>query len=59
MEWDLPGVVVRVQVEVQAEEAEALAGWVVIALEPDPAEIVSVLVAEQGCHIRQVYRATI
>jgi len=59
MEWGLPGGAARVQVEVQAEEAEALAEWVVTAPEPDPAEIVSVLVAEQGCHIRQVSPATI
>jgi hypothetical protein len=59
MEWDLPGGADPVQVEVQAEEVEAPAGWVVTALEPDPAEIVSALVAEQGCHIRQVSRATI
>jgi hypothetical protein len=45
MEWDLPGGVVRVQVEVQAEEVEVLAGWVVTALELAPVEIVSARIA--------------
>jgi hypothetical protein len=59
MEWDLPGGVVRVQVEVQAEEVVALAGWAVTALEPAPAASVSALVVEPGCHIRQVSHVTI
>jgi len=59
MEWDLPGGAARAQVEVQAEEPEAPAGWVVTAPEPDPAASVSALVVEPGCYIRQVSRATI
>jgi hypothetical protein len=58
MEWDLLGEVVRVQVEVQAEEAGALVGWVVTDLEPAPAENVSAQIVERGCHIKQVSRAT-
>jgi len=57
MEWDLPGAVVRVQVEVRAEEVEVLVGWVAIVLEPAPAEIVFARIAGKGCHIRQVSRA--
>jgi hypothetical protein len=41
MGWDLPGGAVRVRVEVQAEEVEVLAGWVVTVLELVPAETVS------------------
>jgi hypothetical protein len=41
MEWDLLGGVVRAQVEVQAEEVEVLAGWVVTVQELVPAETVS------------------
>jgi hypothetical protein len=59
MEWDLPGVVAPVQVEVQAEEVEALAEWVETVQELAPAESVSVPVVGRGYNIRQVYRATI
>jgi len=57
MEWDLQGVVVRVQVEAPVEEAEALGEWVATALELVPAEIVFARIAGKGCHIRQVSRA--
>ena len=58
MEWDLPGGVVPVQVEVQVEEAEVLAGWEGTAPELAPAESVSVRVVERGYNIRQAYPAT-
>jgi hypothetical protein len=45
MEQDLPGVVVQVLAEVQAEEAEVLAGWVAIVLELAPVETVSAQIA--------------
>ena len=45
MEWDLPGEAVREQVEVQAEEAEVLAGWVATALGLVPVETVSARIA--------------
>jgi hypothetical protein len=45
MEWDPRGVAVREQVEVQAEEVEVLAEWVVTALELAPVEIVSARIA--------------
>ena len=41
MGWDLLGGVARVRVEVQAEEVEVLAEWVVTVLELVPAETVS------------------
>jgi hypothetical protein len=59
MEWDPHGVAVREQVEVQAEEVEVLAGWVVTVLELARAETVSAQIVERGCHIKQVSPATI
>jgi len=49
---DLPGVVVRVQVEVSAEEVGVGAGWEVLAPELVPVGIVSALTAELEYPIR-------
>lgn len=52
MEPDLPGVVVRVEEEVLAEEVGVEAGWEVIDLELVLVGIVSAPVAELECPIR-------
>jgi hypothetical protein len=52
MELDLHGVEVRVQEEVSAEEAAAVAGWEVIVLAPVPVGIVSAPVVGQDYPIR-------
>jgi hypothetical protein len=58
MEWDHLGVVARVQVEVQAEEAEVLEGWAATVLELAPAEIVSARIAGREWRIGQASLAT-
>ncbi len=57
MGQDLLGVVVQVREEVWAEAEEALGGWEVTALEPDPVGIVSALIAEPDYPIKQGYPA--
>jgi len=57
MGLDLPGEVVRAPEEVSAEEAEAEAGWAVIALEPGLAGNASALAAAPGWLIEQEYPA--
>ena len=57
-EWDHPGVVVPAQVEVQAEEVEALVEWVGTVLGLAPAEIVPARAVERRHHTRQAFPAT-
>ena len=58
MEWDLPGGVAPAQVEVQAQEVEALVEWVETVLGLAPAEIVSAQAVERRYHTRQAHPAT-
>ena len=59
MEQGLPRGVVEELEEVSVEEEKAVAGWVEQGLGQDPAEIVSVPVAEQRFLIREAYLAIV